>query len=151
MSRYMMIMRVQDMGTAGLDTEVDLDAVIAEMGRYNEALFDAGVLRSGEGLAEPEDGFVVDFAGDPARVTDGAYPEPTALFSGYWIIETPSVTEAKEWAIKCPLGPGVRLEVRRVSETAEFDAQNPWVQREIQWKADLAEQAVLAARTAAGR
>jgi len=45
----------------------------------------------------------------------------------------------------------VKLEVRRVSEIEDFAADNPWVQKEIQWKADLAEKAAKTARAAAGR
>jgi hypothetical protein len=50
-----------------------------------------------------------------------------------------SKEEAKQWAQKCPLGPGVKLEVRRIAETDEFPSDNPWIQKEIQWRADLAE------------
>jgi hypothetical protein len=41
--------------------------------------------------------------------------------------------------------------VRRVSETAEFPQDNPWVQKEIQWKADLAEKIAAQARADAER
>jgi hypothetical protein len=49
------------------------------------------------------------------------------------------------------LGPGVKLEVRRVSDTEEFDLDNPWIQKEIQWRADLAQKVADHARKAAGR
>ena len=66
-----------------------------------------------------------------------------------------SKEEAKQWAQKIPLGKGVKVEVRRVSETEEFPQDNPWVQKEIQWKADLAEKIAAQARAdadkAAGR
>ena len=57
----------------------------------------------------------------------------------------------KQWAKKVPLGKGVKLEVRRVSETEEFPQDNPWIEKEIQWRADLAEKAAEQARKAAGR
>lgn len=158
MSRYMLIMRVTDAAAAEAamaEQNLDFDAMIATMGRYNEELIKAGVLLAGEGLTDPEEGFVVDFASDPPVLTDGPYTEAKELFNGFWIIETSSAEEAKQWARKCPLGPGVKLEVRRVSETEEFPADNPWVQKEIQWKADLSEKiaksAREAARAAAGR
>ena len=47
-----------------------------------------------------------------------------------------SVDEAKQWAQKAPLGPGVRLEVRRVSEADDFPQDNEWIQKEAQWRAD---------------
>ena len=46
---------------------------------------------------------------------------------------------------------GSKLEVRRVSETDAFPQDNEWVQKEIQWKADLAEKLAVEARKAANR
>ncbi|MCV7298368.1 YciI family protein [Mycobacterium barrassiae] len=147
MSRYMMIMRVTPEGEAAFaEADIDFNEVIESMGRYNEELIKAGVLLDGEGLTGPEEGFVVDFDNDPPVVTDGPYTEAKELFNGFWIIDVSSKEEAKQWAQKCPLGPGVRLEVRRVSDTDEFPADNPWVQKEIQWKAELAEKIAAQAR-----
>ena len=152
MSRYMLIMRIADPTAAeAAMAGIDFNEIIESMGRYNEELIKAGVMLAGEGLTEPQDGFVVDFSEDPPVVTDGPYTEAKELFNGFWIIETSSVEEAKQWARKCPLGPGVKLEVRRVSEIEEFAADNPWIQKEIQWKADLSEKIAKAARVAAGR
>ena len=94
---------------------------------------------AGEGLTGPEEGFVVDFNADPPVVTDGPYTEAKELFNGFWILDVSSKEEAKQWAQKVPLGKGVKLEVRRVSETEEFPLDNPWIKKEIQWRADLAE------------
>ena len=109
------------------------------MGRYNEELIKAGVMLAGEGLTGPDEGFVVDFNADPPVVTDGPYTEAKELFNGFWILDVSSKEEAKQWAQKCPLGTGVKLEVRRVVETDEFPQDNPWIEKEIQWRADLAE------------
>ena len=70
------------------------------------------------------------------------------MFNGFWILDVSSKEEAKQWARKVPLGKGVKLEVRRVSETAEFPQDNPWIQKEIQWKADLAEKIAAEAQPA---
>jgi hypothetical protein len=140
MSRYMLIMRVTPEGAAAFqDADIDFNEVIESMGRYNEELIKAGVMLAGEGLTGPDEGFVVDFDSDPPVVTDGPYTEAKELFNGFWIIDVSSKEEAKQWAQKCPLGPGVRLEVRRVSESEEFPQDNPWIKKEIQWRAELAE------------
>jgi hypothetical protein len=138
MSRYMLIMRSTPEAEKAMEN-VDFNEVIAAMGRYNEELIKAGVLLAGEGLTGPEEGFVVDFNSDPPVVTDGPYTEAKELFNGFWILDASSKEEAKQWAQKCPLGTGVKLEVRRVSETEEFPQDNEWVQKEIQWRADVAE------------
>jgi|SRR6478735_9001548 len=151
MSRYMMIMRSTPAAEEFVAENIDFDEIIAAMGRYNEELIKAGVLLAGEGLTPPEEGFVVDFDSDPPVVTDGPYAETKELFNGFWILDVSSAEEAKQWARKCPLGPGVKLEVRRVSETDEFPQDNEWIQKEIQWKADVAEKLAAEARKAAGR
>jgi hypothetical protein len=133
--RYMLIMRSTPEAEKAMQ-DVDFNEVIATMGRYNESLIKAGVLLAGEGLTGPEEGFVVDFASDPPVVTDGPYTEAKELFNGFWILEVSSIDEAKQWAQKAPLGPGVRLEVRRVTEADDFPQDNEWIQKEIQWKAE---------------
>jgi len=150
MARYMLIMRSTPEADAAYEN-VDFNEIIESMGRYNEELIKAGVMLAGEGLTGPDEGFVVDFDSDPPVVTDGPYTEAKELFNGFWILDVSSKEEAKQWAQKCPLGPGVRLEVRRVSESEEFDMDNPWIKKEIQWRADLAEKAAEQARKAAGR
>ena len=147
MARYMLIMRVGPEAEALMaEQEIDFDEVIESMGRFNEELINAGVLLAGEGLTGPEEGFVVDFNADPPVVTDGPYTEAKELFNGFWILDVSSKEEAKQWARKVPLGAGVKVEVRRVSETEEFPLDNPWVQKEIQWKAELAEKIAVEAR-----
>lgn len=136
MARYMLIMRSTPEAEQAMEN-VDFDEVIAAMGRYNEELVNSGVLLAGEGLAGPEDGFIVDFTSDPPAVSDGPDTGANDLFNGFWILRVPSAHEAKQWAQKCPLGPGAKLEVRRITETEEFPQDNEWVQKEVQWRQDL--------------
>jgi hypothetical protein len=152
MSRYMLIMRVTPEAEAAFqDANIDFNEVIESMGRYNEELIKAGVMLAGEGLTGPDEGFVVDFDSDPPVVTDGPYTEAKELFNGFWILDVSSKEEAKQWAQKCPLGPGVKLEVRRVGETDEFPQDNPWIKKEIQWRADLAQKVADQARAEADK
>ena len=152
MSRYMLIMRSTPEAEAAMEEmNVDFDEIIESMGRFNEELIKAGVLLAGEGLTGPEEGFVVDFDSDPPIVTDGPYTEAKELFNGFWILDVSSKEEAKQWAQKIPLGKGVKVEVRRVSETADFPSDNPWIQKEVHWKADLAEKIAAQARADADK
>jgi hypothetical protein len=130
----MLIMRSTPEAEKFVEENVDFSEIIAAMGAYNEELIKAGVMLAGEGLTGPEEGFVVDFDSDPPVVTDGPYAEAKELFNGFWILDVSSIDEAKQWARKCPLGPGVKLEVRRVAETEEFDQDNEWVQKELKWR-----------------
>src|ERR1700742_137938 len=135
MTRYMLIMRSTPEADAAYEN-VDFNEIIESMGRYNEELIKAGVMLAGEGLTGPDEGFVVDFNSDPPVVTDGPYTEAKELFNGFWILDVSSKEEAKQWAQRVPLGKCVKLEVRRVSETAEFPLDNPWIQKEIQSRAE---------------
>ncbi|PRC46100.1 hypothetical protein C6A85_91800, partial [Mycobacterium sp. ITM-2017-0098] len=118
MTRYMLILRSTPEAEKAMEN-VDFEDVIADMGRYNEELIKAGVLLAGEGLAGPEEGFVVNFDADAPVVTDGPYTEAKELFNGFWVLGVSSKEEAKQWALKCPLGPDARLEVRRITESEE--------------------------------
>ncbi len=152
MSRYMLIMRSTPEAEAAMaELDIDFNEIIESMGRFNEELIKAGVLLAGEGLTGPEEGFVVDFNADPPVVTDGPYTEAKELFNGFWILDVSSKEEAKQWARKVPLGKGVKLEVRRVHDTEEFPADNPWIKKEIQWKAELAEKIAAQARADADK
>ncbi|MCV7260499.1 YciI family protein [Mycobacterium shimoidei] len=133
--RYMMIMRSTPEALEAAN-DVPFDEVLTAMGRYNESLMEAGVLLAGEGLAGPEEGFVVDFSTDPPTVSDEPYPGEH--FNGFWILGVSSREEAEQWARRCPLGPGTTLEVRRVHEIEDFPQDHEYVQKEIQWRAELA-------------
>jgi len=132
-------MRVMVMVKASKDSEAGKlpdGEMLSKMGAFNEELIKAGVMLAGEGLTGPEEGFVVDFDSDPPVVTDGPYAEAKELFNGFWIIGVSSKEEAVEWATRCPLGPGARLEVRRVNELEDFPQDNEWIQKEAGWRAE---------------
>ncbi|MGH3531075.1 MAG: YciI family protein, partial [Mycobacterium sp.] len=133
--RYMMIMRSTPEAREAA-TDVPFDEVVTAMGRYNESLIEAGVRLAGEGLAGPEEGFVVDFGSDPPTVSDEPYGSD--LFHGFWILGVSSREEAAQWASRCPLAPGVSLEVRRIHEVEDLPQDNEYVQKEIQWRAQAA-------------
>ncbi|WBU36971.1 YciI family protein [Homoserinibacter sp. YIM 151385] len=133
--KYMLIMRQP--AEVELPADLDFTAIVNAMGAYNESLMEAGVLLAGEGLAPAEEGLVIDFEQTPPLVTDGPYGEVKELFNGFWIIQTATREEAVEWAKRCPLGPGMKLELRRVTETEEFDQENEYVQKEYGWREQL--------------
>ena len=134
----MLIMRASDEALEA-SKSVDVEEMLNAMGAYNEALMKAGVLLAGEGLAAPTEGFVVDFDAEKPIVTDGPYGETHELFNGFWIIQTASKEEAAEWASRCPLGPGSKLEVRRVTDMSDFEgfADNEYIQKEAGWREEL--------------
>ncbi len=135
--RYMLIMQVEPEAAARAAQDLDMAQVVAAMGAYNEELQKAGVFLSAEGLSDASDGFRVDFSSAPPVVTDGPFAEAREVFTGFWILEVSGREEAEVWAKKCPLGPGVALEVRRVNEFSDIDlpADNEWLAKEQEWRA----------------
>lgn len=131
--KYMLIMRSSDEAIAA-SKDVDFEEIIARMGRYNEQLIKAGVLAGGDGLAPAAEGVVVDFSSEPPLVTDGPYGETKELFDGFWILDVASQEEAVEWAKKAPLGPGVKLEIRRIPGVEDFPQDNEWIKKEHHYR-----------------
>ncbi|MFC5063140.1 YciI family protein [Actinomycetospora atypica] len=123
--RYMMIMQApESMALGQADAPVDATEAFEMMGRFNTALVEAGVLLAAEGLAPSAEGFEITRNSEAAEVpivTDGPFTEAKELVAGFWIIDVASRAEAEQWARQCPIGPGVRLEVRRVPDMREFE------------------------------
>lgn len=144
--KYMLIMRATDAALAA-SAEVDFEEVVNQMGAYNEAMHDAGVLAGGEGLTDAgaEENFVLDFSSTPPALSEEPYGPTESLFNGFWILDVPSREEARKWAERCPLGPGMKLEVRRIhgdEEIAELVSEdNEYIAKEKVWRQEEAERA----------
>lgn len=137
--KFMLIMRATEAAKKSYEA-ANFEQIINAMGAYNESLMKAGVLLAGEGLADDlSEAFVVDFSAETPIVTDGPYGETHELFNGFWIIQTASKEEAVQWASRCPLGPGSKLEVRRVTEASDFEdfSDNEYLRKEEGWREEL--------------
>jgi hypothetical protein len=119
--RFMMLMIPKGYETATPGTMPPVEAVAAMM-KYNEALKDAGVLITLDGLHPPSMGARVSFAGGKPVVTDGPFTESKEVIGGYWMIEVASREEAIAWAKKCPASDNEVIEIRQVQEMADFPA-----------------------------
>jgi len=76
--------------------------LLADMGRFNQSLIDAGVMLAAEGLKPSRCGKRVRFSGKSRTVTDGPFAETKELVAGFWLWEVKSVEEAVEWVKRCP-------------------------------------------------
>jgi hypothetical protein len=123
--RYMLIMQApESMALGGADAP-PADEVFEAMGRFNHDLVEAGVLLAAEGLAPSSDGFLVTHDGEGPSVTDGPFTEAKELVAGFWMLEVASREEAVQWARRCPIGPGVTLQVRRIAEMSDLEDVAP--------------------------
>ncbi len=99
------------------------EAVLTEMGRFNEELVKAGVLLAGEGLQPSSRGVRVRYSGSERTVIDGPFTEATELVAGFWLWQVRSLDEAIAWARRCPNpmpGSEGEIEIRPVMEADDF-------------------------------
>jgi hypothetical protein len=97
--RFMVIVKATKDSEAGI---MPSEQLLADMGRFNEELVNAGVMLAGEGLHPSSKGARVKFAGNKRIVTDGPFSETKELAAGFWIWKCKSLAEAIEWAKRCP-------------------------------------------------
>ena len=121
-------MRVMVMVKATGDSEAGVmpsEQLLAEMGRFNEALVKAGVMLAGEGLHPSTKGVRVRFSGNTRSVVDGPFAETKELVAGFWLWQVRSMDEAIEWVRRCPNPmPGdSEIEIRPVFEAEDFGAE----------------------------
>ncbi|HEV3499043.1 MAG TPA: YciI family protein [Bradyrhizobium sp.] len=120
--RFMMLMIPRGYETAAPGAMPPADAVAAMM-KYNEALKDAGVLITLDGLHPPSMGARVSFATSKPVVTDGPFTEAKEVLGGYWMIDVKSREEAIAWATKCPASSNEIIEIRQVQEMSDFSPE----------------------------
>lgn len=99
------------------------EAMLSEMGKFNEELVNAGVMLSGEGLTPSAKGKRVLFGTGKKTVVDGPFVETKELIAGFWLWQVKDMAEALEWARRCPdpmPGEEAILELRPVFEAEDF-------------------------------
>ena len=122
--RFMVIVKATKDSEEGVMPSTQL---LTEMGQFNEALVNAGVMLAGDGLHPSSRGTRVKFSGNKRTVIDGPFIETKELIAGYWLWQCKSKEEAIEWARRCPnpAGDGKEgeLEIRQVFEADDFGAE----------------------------
>ena len=117
--RFMVIVKATKESEAGV---MPSEQMLAEMGKYNEELANAGVMLAGEGLHPSSRGKRVRFNGRQRTVIDGPFSETKELVAGFWLIQARSMDEAVEWVKRCPnpFEGESEIEIRQVFEADDF-------------------------------
>ncbi|HEU4535277.1 MAG TPA: YciI family protein [Polyangiaceae bacterium] len=117
--RVMIIIKANQDSEAG---KMPSEKLLAEMGKYNEELFKAGIMLAGEGLHPTSKGKRVRFSGAKRTVIDGPFSETKELIAGFWLWQVKSIEEAVEWVRRIPSQEGEEseVEIRPVFETEDF-------------------------------
>jgi len=119
--RFMVIVKADKNSEAGI---LPSEKILADMGKFNEELVKAGVMRAAEGLQPSSKGARIRFSGDKRIVTDGPFPETKELIAGFWLWQVKSKEEAIEWLKRAPFDQ-TEVEIRQVFEAADFAPSDP--------------------------
>ena len=117
--RVMVLVKATAWSEAGHPGEPEM---FAAMGRYNDALRQAGILRMADGLRPTSHGRRVAFDGEGRHVVEGPFVPAEAQVAGFWLWEVRDMAEAMAWAMKCPRpmpGP-CEIEVRPLFEMGDL-------------------------------
>jgi hypothetical protein len=120
--RVMVMVKATNDSEAGIMPSTEL---LEAMGKYNEELVEAGIMKAGEGLHPSAKGKRVAFDGPNRTVTDGPFAETKELVAGFWLWEVKDMDEAVEWVKRCPNpmpGPS-EIEIRPLFEAEDFGAE----------------------------
>ncbi|HKU72823.1 MAG TPA: YciI family protein [Pyrinomonadaceae bacterium] len=122
-------MRVMVIIKANADSEAGVmpsEKVLADMGKFNEELVNAGIMLEGEGLHPTSKAKRVKFTeGNKRLITDGPFAETRELIAGYWIWKVKSMDEAVEWVKRIPFDyeevkSDTEIDIRPIFEADDF-------------------------------
>lgn len=118
--RVMVLVKATKNSEAGV---MPSEQLMADMGKYNEELVNAGIMQAGEGLHPSSRGKWVRFSNGKRTVMDGPFPQTNEVVAGFWIWKVKSMEEALDWVQRCPdpmPGDESELEIRPVFEAEDF-------------------------------
>jgi hypothetical protein len=121
--RFMVMVKADKNSEAGV---MPSEQLLADMGRFNEEMAEAGVLLTAEGLQPSSKGARIKFSGGKRIVTDGPFAEAKELIAGFWMIEVKSKAEAIEWIKRCPNpmpDTEAEIEIRQIFEAEDFGTE----------------------------
>lgn len=95
--------------------------LLAAMGKYNEDLIKAGIMKGGGGLRPTSKAKRVRFSGKDRTVIDGPFTPVEEQVAGYWVWDVKSMDEAVEWLKRCP---SPMLDISDVEIRPEFEASD---------------------------
>lgn len=118
-------MRVMVLVKATKDSEtgaMSAPELLADMGKFNQELIEAGIMTDGGGLRPSSLGARVHFSGKERTVTTGPFEQTNELVAGYWLWNVTSLDEAIDWVKRCPnpMLTDSDIEIRPMYEMEDF-------------------------------
>ena len=120
--RVMVLVKATEDSEKGFVRTPENLAMLEAMGKFNQELIAAGIMRSGDGLKPSSHGKRIAFDGASRTVIDGPFAATSELVAGFWIWEVKDMDEAVAWGKRCPNpmpGPS-EIEIRPLYELADL-------------------------------
>ena len=120
--RVMVFVKATEDSEKGFFHTPETAAMLEAMGKFNEELKKAGILRAADGLTPSSKGKRIAFDGPRRMVIDGPFTETKELVAGFWLWEVKDMDEAVAWVKRCPNpmpGPS-EIEIRPLYEMVDF-------------------------------
>lgn len=114
--RFAVLVKATKQSEAGVLPTTEM---LAEMGKFNEELANAGMLLAAEGLQPSSNGVRVKFSAGKPTVTDGPFAETKELVAGFWIWKANSRQEVLDWLKRAPFT-DEEIEIRQIYEMEEL-------------------------------
>ena len=97
----------------------ELEAVMADMMKFNADLQESGAFLFAGGLHPPSSAKTVDATDGEPTVLDAPFVEAPEYVGGFWVIEAEDEDAAVRWATQAAKALGGRVEVRALQEPPE--------------------------------
>jgi hypothetical protein len=120
--RVMVLVKATADSEKGFVLTPETKKMMEEMGKFNDELRKAGILRDCDGLKPSSAGKRVAFDGANRTVIDGPFAHPHELVAGFWLWDVKDMDEAVAWVKRCPnpmAGPS-EIEIRPLQELADL-------------------------------
>lgn len=122
--RVMVFVKATEDSEKGFKRTPETKAMMKAMGKYNDELINAGIMKPGDcdGLTPSSRGKRVAFDGSNRKVIDGPFAHPRELVTGFWKWTVKDMDEAVAWVKRCPnpmAGPS-EIEIRPFEEIEDF-------------------------------
>lgn len=120
--RVMVLVKATEDSEKGFVRSPETMAMMEAMGRYNDELQKAGILRDADGLKPTSEAKRIAFDGPGRTVIDGPFAPARDQVAGFWLWEVKDMDEAVAWVKRCPNpmpGPS-EIEIRPLYEMSDW-------------------------------
>ena len=101
--RVMVLLKATDDSEKGFRPTPEMKEAMEAMGRFNDELRKAGILRMADGLKPSSQGKRVAFDRPGRTVIDGPFAQPRELVAGFWFWDVKDMDEAVSWVRRSDL------------------------------------------------